>query len=176
MKLIKFIKYNFLNVFRYSLFNKNISIRRPQRIDRSVKILTSNGGKIEIGKGCHFLRNTTVQSDSGHISIGNGTFINENAKIVSHKKITIGERCSFGPNVVIYDHDHDYKNARGTYVSDEIVIGNNVWIGANAVILKNSVIEDNCVIAAGTVVKGHIPSNTLAFNPKELEMRTIKLN
>lgn len=87
MKLIKFIKYNFLNVFRYSLFNKNISIRRPQRIDRSVKILTSNGGKIEIGKGCHLLRNTTVQSDSGHISIGNGTFINENAKIVSHKKL-----------------------------------------------------------------------------------------
>ena len=48
-----------------------------------------------------------------------------------------------------------------------VVIGNNVWIGANAIILRGTTIGDNSVIAAGSVVKGNVPSNTLLVQKKE---------
>lgn len=171
---MKLIKYNYLYPLKYNLFHKSICIKQPQRIHGSVLLFTSDNGKISISKGCHFLRNTTIQSDGGSVFIGEGTFINENAKIVSREKITIGKHCSFGPNVAVYDHDHDYKNAPSTFLTGEIIIGDNVWVGTNAVILRNSIIEDNCVIAAGTVVKGRVTANNMAFNPKRLEMKAIK--
>ena len=47
-----------------------------------------------------------------------------------------------------------------------MVIGNKVWIGCNVTILKNTFVGNNCVIAAGSVVKGTFPDNTLiAGNP-----------
>ena len=42
-----------------------------------------------------------------------------------------------------------------------VVIGNNCFIGFHSIILKNTTIGDNCIIAAGAVVKGDIPANTV---------------
>lgn len=44
----------------------------------------------------------------------------------------------------------------------DVSIGNNVWLGARCIILKGVTIGDNSVIAAGSVVSGAIPENSLA--------------
>ncbi|WP_261179253.1 DapH/DapD/GlmU-related protein [Anaerobacillus sp. CMMVII] len=68
----------------------------------------------------------------------------------------------------INDHDHNYKNKDHQHlVIGEVFIGQNVWIGSNVVILKNTNIGDNSVIAAGSVVKGVVPENTLFVNKRE---------
>lgn len=55
------------------------------------------------------------------------------------------------------------------YVEAPIVIDNNVWIGANTVILKGTSIGANAAIAAGSIVRGVMPEDSLFYN-KHIEM------
>ena len=82
-----------------------------------------------------------------------------------------------GPNVMIFDHDHDYKAeggiSSGKVKIGDIEIGNNVWIGAGCIILRGSKIGDNCVIAAGTIVRENIMSSSLVYQKRETFKRLI---
>lgn len=105
--------------------------------------------------------------NGGKLNIGSHCFFNINSSITCAEKIVIGDNCKFGNNLVVIDHDHNYR-ANGSYsddnpefISSPVIIGNNVWIGANVIILRGTEIGDNCVIAAGSVVKDIIPPNTL---------------
>lgn len=114
----------------------------------------------------------------GSLTIGNNCFINCGSYITALGKTIIGNNCMFGPNVMIFDHDHDYKSEGG--ISDgkvtvgEIIIGDNVWIGANCVILRDTYINDNAVIAAGSVVKGNVPSGCLFVQKRSTEIMPVK--
>lgn len=118
--------------------------------------------------------------DKGLLKIGSHCFFNINSSITCAEKITIGDNCKFGNNLVIVDHDHNYR-AEDSYsvenpefVSSPIVIGNNVWVGANVTILRGSVIGDNCVIGAGSIVNGNIPPKTLFVQKRENKMREVR--
>lgn len=111
------------------------------------------------------------------LDIGSRVYFNENAMISCKKKISIGEGCKFGPNVVVIDNNHKFDAQNG--VSDrhgigEIEIGSNSWIGANVVILKGSKIGQNCVIGAGCVINGEIPDGTVVTQSRELSMEQIR--
>jgi len=114
----------------------------------------------------------------GHaeVSIGDHAYLNHGCMIVSHEKITIGKGVQFGPNVMVYDHDHDRSGRRTDgsgklkFKTSPIVIGDNVWIGANTVILRGTVIGDNCVIGAGSVIKGHYTDNQVIVQKRETEV------
>lgn len=91
--------------------------------------------------------------------------------VFCHEKIIIEEGVEFGPNVLIYDHDHDYKTnggiKAGKFITAPVKIGKNSWIGANTVILRGTVIGENFVIAAGSVVKGNIPDGTVFVQKRQ---------
>lgn len=114
-----------------------------------------NGSKIRVRK-------------QGNLTIGNNLGMSNGCVITCYEKISIGSNVMFGPNVLIYDQDHDYKTTEGIkalkYKTAPIKIGDNVWIGANSIILRGSTIGNNCVIAAGSIVKGEIPENSLFHN------------
>lgn len=97
--------------------------------------------------------------------VGNNVSVNHGCMIVCHENIEIGDDVQFSPNIMVYDHDHDFRAEGGVkamkYKSSQIKIGNNVWIGANSVILRGSIIGDGAVIAAGSVVKGEIPDGAV---------------
>ena len=42
-----------------------------------------------------------------------------------------------------------------------VTIGDNVWVGAGCILLPGTIIGDNAVIAAGSVVRGEVPSGEL---------------
>ena len=98
------------------------------------------------------------------IKIGSMSSLNSDCKIVSHEKIEIGHDTIFGPNVLIYDHDHVYNTETGVrrkdFKTSAIVIGNNCWIGAGSIILRGTHIGDNCLVGAGSIVKGNYPAGT----------------
>lgn len=104
------------------------------------------------------------------LSIGDGTYINEGAKISCKHKIEIGENCAISNDVSIMDSDFHFisgseKNEIG------VIIGNHCWIGVNVIVLKNVRIGGNCIIGAGTLVTKNIPDNCMVVgNP----MRIIK--
>lgn len=120
------------------------------------------GAKVRVRKG-------------GYCTIGKNTSLNCNNMIVCHERIEIGNGCQFGPNVQLYDHDHDYKVEGGVgalkYRTAPVKIGNNVWIGANSVILRGTEIGDNCVIGAGSVLKGRFPTGSVIVQKRITEVK-----
>ena len=59
----------------------------------------------------------------------------------------------------------------GKYKTGSIEIGNNVWIGANTIILRGTKIGDNAVIAAGSIVKGEVPTGAVIVQKRVSEIR-----
>ncbi len=164
---------NVIRLFIKSMLNRQCSISLRQRLSLSTKIVISSNGIINIKKGLHTKRNVTLQSDGGYLEIGESVFLNEACIVVSREKITIGNNCSIGPNVMIYDHDHNYKNSRSGYLTGRISIANNCWIGANSIILRGSRIGNNCVITAGSIVNGVLEDNTLFYQRRESIRKSI---
>ena len=109
---------------------------------------------------------STILNDGSksHVFIGNNCRIN-GAYIHAMDYIEIGDNCVMASGITIIDSNaHQVHSADRTIGRDTpkgISIGDNVWIGLNAVILKGTIIGNNCVIAAGSVVKGTFPDNTI---------------
>lgn len=83
------------------------------------------------------------------ISIGKGCFFNRYCSINCHESIVIGDGCTFGEGVKIYDHDHNFrKKSEGEqpYISRPVTIGNGVWCGSNVLILKGVTIGEGAVV------------------------------
>lgn len=158
-------------------FNKSIecSGKCTSRCGNEYSI--SGGGKIKMGYHVCALKNCRFSAHGGVLQIGNNVGFNTNCIISSHDNIFIGNNVEIGPNVCIYDHDHDVKCEggikSGNFITDPVSIGDNAWIGANVVILRGTKIGKNCIIAAGSIVKGEIPDNSTYIQKRE---KVIKSN
>lgn len=132
------------------------------RIGKMFKL--RDGGKIRVRRG-------------GTLVIGNDVSIGSNSMVVCHDSITIGSNVQIAANVQIFDHDHDFRTKSGIkagkYRNTPIVVGNNVWIGCNSVILRGTVIGDNVVIAAGSIVKGTVPNDSIYIQKRVSEIKRI---
>jgi acetyltransferase-like isoleucine patch superfamily enzyme len=134
-----------------------------------------------IGKGSSFLifKSTQIKFNGrinikdyvemggkGELIVGNHLGVNSYSRIIAHESIKIGENVLLARYVSILDHDHDFlaimKGDFNKYVTDPIIIGNNVWIGDKVTITKGVRIGDNVIIGANSVVNKDIPSNSLA--------------
>lgn len=125
------------------------------------RILLENEGKwlatgnfaVYAGSFVRVLKNGVLQTASG--------FINENVQITCAEKITIGDDCNIGRDVIIRDYDgHTIDPSQP--ISAPVRIGEHVWIGQRAMILKGVTIGDGAVIAAGAVVTHDVPAGALA--------------
>lgn len=150
------------------MFGNRIRFSYLTFISWKANLTTYDKGVIRVGKRTAVRNNTELSATRGLISISDSCFINRNCTIVAHDRIEIGYGTTIGPNVCIYDHDHD---GNGGYTSNPIVIGNNVWIGAGSIVLKGVVIGDNSVIGAGSVVTKNIPANKVAYRNAEFLVR-----
>ena len=166
------IKTTFLKAIRGN------SVKLPIKcaISPFAELTIDKGAKVCIDENYRQRRESHVCVRKGaRLVIGKNVSINYGCMIVCHENISIGDDVQFSPNVMIYDHDHDYRTNGGVkamkYKCSPIRIGNNVWIGANTVILRGSVIGDNSVIAAGSVVKGEVPKDTVFVQKRINEIR-----
>ena len=157
-------------LFNKFLFNKNIKASIfSQQTGSKIEVFNKKA-KLVIEKFVFIRKNVSIRIDyDGKLMIGEKTFINDNCVINCVNSIIIGRNTKIAPNVCINDHDHNYSNSGTDLMLGEVNIGKNVWIGANVVVLKNTTIGDNSVIAAGSVVKGVVPPNTLFINKREIK-------
>ena len=109
---------------------------------------------------------TTILCDGtdSRVLVGDNCRIN-GAYIHAESEISIGNNCVIASGVNIIDSNgHEvgsYNRTVGRDTPRPITIGNNVWIGMNAIILKGSKIGDNTIVAAGAIVKGEYPMNSI---------------
>ena len=161
--ILKIIFYKILNISRISFYF-------IPKMNSSFKIAIKKESKLLLGKNFRSRNNISFRVyDKGIVKIGNNCFFNDNCSINCQKEVIIGDNVIFGQNVMIFDHDHDYKNDITHFIKKEVKIGNNVWIGANCIILKGVTIGDNVVVADGTVVKEDIESYCVCYQEKKIK-------
>ncbi|MEH7493772.1 acyltransferase [Neobacillus niacini] len=162
--------------FFKALYFRNIKSSIYSLQDNSNIEVFNKSAKINIGKFVFIRKNASIRIDyEGVLNIGKNVFINDNCTINCVNRITIGKNTKIAPNVCINDHDHNYKkNTTDHLIRGVVTIGSNVWIGSNVVILRDTHIGDNVVVAAGSVVKGIVPPNTIYINKRETEIKPYK--
>ena len=165
IKYILQVAESFLYGWTNRLLGKKIKIATVSFISRKASLITDGAASfINIGFRSAVRNNTELHADGGIIYIGEKCFINKNCMIVSHERIDIQSGVTIGPNVCIYDHDHD---GNGGFISKPIMIKANTWIGAGCIILKGVTIGENCTVAAGTVVSKDVPDNMLVYQHRD---------
>ena len=131
--------------------------------------------RIWIGQNCYAAPYCNFEAhNQGVLTIGAGCFFNRYCMISAQERVTIGDRCLFGPGVRIFDNNHRHSPETGVeqaLTTAPISIGEGSWIGSNVVILKGSRIGKHCVIGAGCIVHGIIPDGAVVVARQELEIR-----
>ena len=157
-------------------YHNKIQLQGIQNINIDTKLNVSAGGKISFGKKTNTYNNVHFSAIGGNLKIGDNVSFNRNCITVCRDSITIGDKCMFGPNVCIYDHDHNFNSdgIQNGFKTKPIIIENNCWIGANVVILRGTHIGDKCVIGAGTVLQGYIPPHSIIKSNRTIEVQPIE--
>lgn len=98
--------------------------------------------------------------------------------------VTIGDRVVISGNVSILVHDYAISRAleaAGDKLRSEVAflrpvcIGNNSFIGMRSILLPGTNIGENVIVGAGSVVRGHIPDNSIILgNPAQVVGNTIE--
>ena len=110
-------------------------------------------GDVTLGKHVSIWHGAVLRGDSGAITVGDNTNIQDNC--VLHEKVTIGTGVSVGHGAILHG----------------CTVGNDCVIGMGAIILDGAVIGDRCLVGAGALVTGkmHAPAGSLIMgNPAKV--------
>lgn len=99
------------------------------------------------------------------ISLGRDVYIAYGCWFMAGAQITVADEVLFGPYSVVVSSNHTRKNHSYRYGTPQKVpinIGSGTWISAHVTITGGGDIGAGSLVAAGAVVNGKIPGNTLA--------------
>lgn len=137
------------------------------------------GKKFQVGGGTTFRRFFNIYLENGaYIKIGKNCFFNHGCSVNALKGVKIGDECIFGENVKIYDHNHQFVDAKTRikdqgYATSVVTIGNRCWFGSNVIILKGVNIGNNCVIGAGSIINRDIPDDSIVMSNRDIDIKKI---
>lgn len=154
---------------------RNFHFEGIQRFSPNTEVILADRGSIRLGKHVRAHRRTKLLSfGSGILEIGSNTALGNGVSINCMERITIGEGVQIGPDVKIYDHDHDFRVPGGIsaekFKTAPVEIGANSWIGCNVVILMGTSLGENCIVGAGSVLKGKYPANSVIVQKRTTEV------
>ncbi len=142
-------------------------------------IMFSKEASVDFGQGlrtrgrCGF----NVQ-EHGKLTFGKDVFLNLGCQFNCHASMRIEDGCEFGPYVLVYDHDHDFRSGGGikdkAFSYGNVEIGKNCWIGAHTIILKGTRLGEGCVVAAGSVLRGDYPPHSIIVQKRTTDVRPIE--
>ena len=174
--VIRRIKYGVATVVAKIRWTQQFAVDGLFEKRKDTQVIISSGGKINLKKNVSFQRNVSLTSVGGNLTIGKNVSFNRNCIVICRDSIVIKDNVIFGPNVVIYDHDHIFNNKgiQTGYKYGSVVIEEGCWIAANVTILRNTHIGEGCVIGAGCIIKGSIPAHSLVISNRETNIIPIE--
>ena len=134
---------------------------------------------------CAYLQGP-VQFDYGLFTeLGENFYANFNLTVLDCAPVKIGKNVFICPNCSLVTPVHPLLSRErkpavrtdGSVFAQEyakpIIIGDDCWLAANVTVCGGAVIGNGCVIAAGSVVTGAIPPNSLASGISCKVIRTL---
>ncbi len=169
-----------LKVHKKVFLERNVNFRQHKKIiwgkncrcgrNATLDALSSEG--IKFGNNCSIGKNTRIECTGSFAFLGKGFTCGNNCGLGTDcfygcaGGIEIGDDVIVGNYVTMHSENHNYSDEnipiRLQGVNHKgIKIGNNCWIGAKATILDGTIIGDGCIVAAGAVVTGKFPDNSI---------------
>ncbi len=93
-------------------------------------------GNVELGNDVSVWHNAVLRGDSGKITVGDRTNIQDGC--IVHEETTIGADCTIGHGAIVHG----------------CTIGDGCLIGMGAIVLNGAVLAEGCLVGAGAVVTG----------------------
>ena len=157
--------------FQKYILRKKITFSLVHVVSPDTKVEVERNGYLNLGKMVNISKSHLTVRSGATLDIENRVYMNAGVIVTCREKVVIGENTMFGPNVLIYDHDHQLDEfgtvERKKFVTKPIMIGKNCWIGAGTTILKGTVIGDNSTVGAGCVLNGVYPKNSVIVQKRE---------
>ena len=154
-----------LNVGNIS-FGKSVTIGSYCEIDgyASEKIIL--GDCVKIGSYSKLLSTSHFSKFGKGLIMGSNSAIGDFTHFGAPGGIVIGNDVIMGSYISFHSENHNFadtsKLIREQGVSSKgIVLGNNIWVGAKVTFLDGCEVGDNSVVAAGAVVTGKFPKNSI---------------
>ena len=93
-------------------------------------------GDVELGNDVSIWQNAVLRGDSGKITIGDRTNIQDGC--IVHEETHIGADCTVGHGAIVHG----------------CTVGDGCLIGMGAIVLNGAVLGEGCLVGAGAVVTG----------------------
>lgn len=93
-------------------------------------------GDVELGTDVSIWHNAVLRGDSGKITVGDRTNIQDGC--ILHEETTIGADCTVGHGAILHG----------------CTIGDGCLIGMGAIVLTGAVLGEGCLVGAGALVTG----------------------
>lgn len=150
----------------------NISFGKNVTIDKNCLIDGFSSEKIQFGD-CIKIGSYSTLSATSHLSkfgkglkIGNNSAVGQFTQFGAAGGIEIGTDVIMGSYISFHSENHNFNDntkliREQGVTSKGIKIGNNVWVGAKATFLDGCIVGNNSVVAAGAVVNGIYPDNSI---------------
>lgn len=160
-------------------FGKNFNVGYQCYINAMSKNGLICGDNVSLGFHTHIELSGSLHEIADKMVIGNNVGLGSHGHYgAGLGGLEIGDDTIIGNYVSFHPENHNFSdlnvpirlqgvNGKG------IKIGKNCWIGAKATFLDGTVLGDGCIVAAGAVVRGEFPKNSIigGVPAKILKMR-----
>ncbi|WP_084727325.1 DapH/DapD/GlmU-related protein [Rhodococcoides yunnanense] len=99
------------------------------------------------------------------LSIGDNSWVGEDAWILNLEPVTIGADSCISQAVLLCTGSHDRRSATFEFDNAPIVIGDRVWVAARATVLRGVTVGDDATIGATALVTSDVPACSTVLAP-----------
>lgn len=160
------------------VFGKNATIESYTILDgyASEKIILGDNAKI--GSYSKILSTSHFSKLGKGLKMGNNSAIGDYTHFGAPGGIEIGDDVIMGSYISFHSENHNFQDTskliREQGVNSKgIKLGNNIWVGAKVTFIDGCQVGDNSVVAAGAVVNGIYPNNSVIGGVPAKVIKTI---
>ena len=107
-------------------------------------------GDVELGPQSSVWPGAVIRADSGKISIGARSNVQDNTVIHADDDASIGDDVTIGHGVVC----HSRSIGNGALIGNGAVLNDGVEVGAGSLVAAGAVLPERMVVPAGSLVRG----------------------
>jgi len=157
-------------------FGKGVTLERGVIIDGLSRDGIEFGDNVMIGP-YSVIRASMLSNLGAGVRMGSNSSLDAYSCIGATGPVTIGENVIMGQHISFHAENHNYDRVdipikhQGTRRKG-IVLEDDCWVGSNTTFLDGSHVGRGCVIAAGSLVRGEIPSYSIVVGAPARVLRS----